>query len=53
MRISAAMGIETGIDLDLLIEATRLAERIIGHPLAWRIMHAGSLPHYRAASFVK
>ncbi len=27
------MGIETGIDLDALIEATLLAERIIGRPL--------------------
>ena len=43
------MGIETGIDLDRLIEAARLAERIIGRPLAGRIMHAGSLRQYRAA----
>jgi hydroxymethylglutaryl-CoA lyase len=43
------MGIETGIDLDKLIDAARLAERIIGRPLAGRIMHAGSLKQYRAA----
>jgi hydroxymethylglutaryl-CoA lyase len=43
------MGVETGIDLDRLIEAARLAERIIGRPLAGRIMHAGSLRQYRAA----
>ncbi len=35
------MGIETGIDLDLLIEAARMAERIIGRPLAGRLMHSG------------
>ncbi|GGJ23620.1 hydroxymethylglutaryl-CoA lyase [Neoroseomonas lacus] len=41
------MGIETGIDLEKLIEAARLAERIIGRPLSGRIMHAGSLSTYR------
>lgn len=43
------MGIQTGIDLEALIEASRLAERIIGRPLAGRIMHAGSLRGYRDA----
>jgi hydroxymethylglutaryl-CoA lyase len=42
-------GKRAGIDLDRLIEAARLAERIIGRPLAGRIMHAGSLPQDRAA----
>lgn len=46
------MGIETGIDLDALIEAARLAETIIGRPLAGRIMHAGSLRQYRNKSRV-
>ena len=41
------MGIETGVDLEKLIEAARLAERIIGRPLSGRIMHAGSLATYR------
>jgi len=41
------LGIETGIDLDALIEAARLAERIIGRPLAGRLMHSGSLSAYR------
>ena len=41
------MGIETGVDLEKLIEAARLAERIIGRPLSGRIMHAGSLSAYR------
>ncbi len=41
------LGIETGIDLDALIEAARLAERIIGRPLAGRLMHGGSLSGYR------
>ena len=42
------MGIETGIDLEKLIEAARLAERIIGRPLGGHVMHAGSLAGYRA-----
>ncbi|MCL1962385.1 MAG: hydroxymethylglutaryl-CoA lyase [Desulfovibrionaceae bacterium] len=37
------MGIETGVDLPALLEAAREAERIIGHPLAGRVMHAGLL----------
>lgn len=35
------MGIVTGVDLDRLIEAALLAERIIGRPLAGKLMHAG------------
>ena len=43
------LGIETGIDLEKLIEAARLAERIIGRRLNGRLMHAGSLAVWRAA----
>lgn len=35
------LGIATGINLDALIAAARLAERIIGRPLTGKIMHAG------------
>lgn len=42
------MGVDTGIDLEALIEASLLAERIIGRPLGGRIMHSGSLKRYRA-----
>jgi hydroxymethylglutaryl-CoA lyase len=38
------MGIKTGIDLDLLIEAAVLAEEIIGHPLAGHVSRAGPRP---------
>ncbi len=41
------MGIETGVDLDKLIDAACYAEEIIGRPLAGRIMHSGSLNQYR------
>ena len=37
----AEMGIETGLDLDGLIEAALLAEKIIGRPLTGKLMHAG------------
>jgi hydroxymethylglutaryl-CoA lyase len=40
--------IETGVELDKLIEVARLAEDIVGHPLPGSIMHAGSLTQYRA-----
>lgn len=35
------MGIETGIDLDALLEAALVAERVFGRPLAGKLMHAG------------
>ena len=35
------MGIDTGLDLDKLIEAALLAEEIIGRPLSGKLMHAG------------
>jgi len=35
------LGIETGIDLGALIEAARLAEEIVGHPVAGKLAHAG------------
>ena len=35
------MGIATGIDLPRLIEAARLAERIIGRRLEGKLMHSG------------
>jgi hydroxymethylglutaryl-CoA lyase len=41
------LGIETGIDLEALIEAARLAERIIGRRLTGKVMHGGSLAAYR------
>jgi hydroxymethylglutaryl-CoA lyase len=35
------MGIETGLDLDKLIEAGRLAERIVGRALPGKVHQAG------------
>ena len=41
------MGIETGVDLDMLIEVGRLAETIVGHTLPSELLHAGSLDAFR------
>lgn len=43
------MGIETGIDLEKLIECARMAEQIVGHPLPGKVMQAGSLKSFRLA----
>jgi hydroxymethylglutaryl-CoA lyase len=42
------MGIDTGIDLDALIECARLAEDIVGHPLPGSVMKGGTLAKFRA-----
>jgi isopropylmalate/homocitrate/citramalate synthase len=41
------MGIDTGVDLDDLIEVGRLAEDIVGHQLPSELLHAGSLNAFR------
>ena len=41
------MGIETGVDLELLMRAARLAEDIVGHPLPGSLMKGGSLSALR------
>ncbi len=41
------MGIETGIDLEKLIEVARLAEDIVGHPLPGSVKMGGSLDALR------
>ncbi len=37
------LGIETEVDLDRLIECSRLAEEIVGHPVPSTLVHAGTL----------
>ena len=41
------MGIDTGVDLDRLIEVGRMAERTVGHLLPGELIHAGSLDALR------
>jgi len=43
------MGIETGVDLDRLIECAHMVESIVGHPLTGKVMRGGSLTKYRQA----
>jgi hydroxymethylglutaryl-CoA lyase len=41
------MGIDTGIDLDKLIESALLAEEVVGHPLPGCVMKGGTLNRLR------
>ncbi len=41
------MGIETGVNLEALLESARLAEDIVGHPLPGSVMRGGSLQALR------
>lgn len=41
------MGIDTGVDLDKLIEVGQMAEAIVGHVLPSELIHAGSLNAFR------
>ena len=41
------MGVDTGVNLDLLIESARLAEDIVGHPLPGCVMKGGTLSGMR------
>jgi hydroxymethylglutaryl-CoA lyase len=42
------MGVATGLDLDRLIDAARLAEEVVGHPLPGTVMKGGTLSRMRA-----
>jgi hypothetical protein len=44
------MGIDTGVDLDALIEVGRMAEDIVGHTLPSELVHAGSLDAFRRSA---
>jgi len=46
------MGMDTGLDLDKLIEAALLAERVVGHPLPGAIKRGGSLAALRRKTAV-
>ena len=41
------LGVETGIDLDRLLQVAVEAEQIVGHPLPGKVMRGGSLATYR------
>jgi hydroxymethylglutaryl-CoA lyase len=41
------MGIDTGIDLEALVEAAKLAEELVGHPVPGKLMKGGTLKSRR------
>jgi len=41
------MGIETGLDIERLIEVARLAEEVVGRPLPGHVMRGGTLRNAR------
>jgi hydroxymethylglutaryl-CoA lyase len=41
------LGVETGVDLDAMIAAGQLAERVVGHPLPGKLKSGGNLARYR------
>ena len=41
------IGVETGVDLDKLVDVAREAEMIVGHPLPGKVMRGGVLQTYR------
>lgn len=45
--ICEEMGIETGIDIEALLEAARLAERIVGHQLPSAALRSGTIASFR------
>jgi len=42
------MGVETGIDLSLLVEASRAAQEVLGRPLGAHVLRAGPVDWHRA-----
>lgn len=48
VHLCEELGVETGVNLDLLIEAAHEAERIVGHPLPGKVKLGGRLENYRA-----
>ena len=41
------LGIETGVDIEALLESARLAEQIVGHPLPGSVKSGGPLDQLR------
>ena len=46
------LGIDTGLDLDRLIECVKLAEEIVGHPLPGKLSSGGSLTAFAKSTRV-
>ena len=49
VHLCQEIGVETGVDLERLLEVAREAEAIVGHPLPGKVMRGGHLASYRRA----
>jgi hydroxymethylglutaryl-CoA lyase len=47
VHMCGELGVETGVDLERLLEVAREAETIVGHPLPGKVMRGGHLDSYR------
>lgn len=47
VHLCQEIGVETGVDLERLLEVAREAEAIVGHPLPGKVMRGGNLERYR------
>lgn len=50
VHLCGEIGVETGVDLERLLDTAREAERIVGHPLPGKVMRGGHLDSYRRAA---
>jgi len=41
------MGVDTGVDLDALVEAAKLTEELVGHVLSGKVMKGGTLTRWK------
>lgn len=48
LELRQEIGVETGIDLDAMIEAGQLADPVVGHLLPGKLKSGGNLETYRA-----
>lgn len=47
VHLCQEIGVETGVNLERLLEVAREAEQIVGHPLPGKVMRGGHLDSYR------
>jgi hydroxymethylglutaryl-CoA lyase len=45
--VCGEMGIDTGVDLEALVDAAKLAEELVGHPLPGKVMKGGTLTRFK------
>jgi hydroxymethylglutaryl-CoA lyase len=50
VHLCQEIGVETGVDLERLLDVAREAETIVGHPLPGKVMRGGHLDSYRQAA---